>query len=88
MPDRTAHPQRFRVIGYKTGPDAPIKKLPAAYLVDHLPTAEQLRAITGSASAYLRPVYNILGDGHEHLRCPICFPRAGEMIDQRVAPGA
>lgn len=75
---------RFRLIGYREGPDAPTRRLPAAYLVPHLPGEAWLRAVSGSRSPYLKPVFFILDDSHRC--CPICFPiRPAVISDQPSA---
>lgn len=33
-------------------------------------------------------IYEVIGGGSDHLRCPRCFPAGGVVIDARRAPGA
>lgn len=76
MSHTTEHSQRFLVLGH-VGVNGLTTMYERPTIHDHLPQLDNAL-----------PIYNVLGEGFDYLYCAHCFPRAGQVKDNRRAPGA
>ena len=79
--EENQHKSKFKIVGKMKTKSAmnildksDVVYFDEPYVTDHIPGLEY--------------VYLVIGPEWDHIGCKICFPSAGEFVDNRKAPGA